>query len=107
LSLEALSRGEYGAIDGLRRVLAVLEKHSVPATFFVPAVSDILHPQMIKDILAKKRHEVAVHGWIHEKASLLVAGEEKRLLDQSVEYLTRQTGKRPVGYRSPGGWIQP
>jgi peptidoglycan/xylan/chitin deacetylase (PgdA/CDA1 family) len=102
LSLEALSRGEYGAIDGLRRVLAVLEKHSVPATFFVPAVSDILHPQMIKDIVAKKRHEVAVHGWIHENASLLAPGEEKRLLDQSVEYLTRQTGKRPVGYRSPG-----
>lgn len=102
LALEALSRGEYGAVDGLPRVLRLLDKHNIPATFFIPAVSSILHPQMIKDIVAKKRHEIAVHGWIHENASLLSEAEEKRLLDQAVEYLTKEAGKRPVGYRSPG-----
>ena len=101
--LEALSRGEYGAVDGLPRVLRVLDKHAVPATFFIPAVSSILHPQMITDILAKQRHEIGAHGWIHENLAMLESeAEEKRLLDQSIEHLTEATGKRPVGFRSPG-----
>jgi peptidoglycan/xylan/chitin deacetylase (PgdA/CDA1 family) len=102
LSLEALSRGEYGAIDGLPRVLRFLDKHNVPATFFVPAVSAILHPHMIESIMATGRHEIGAHGWIHENlAQLGSAAEEKRLLDMSTDYLTKVTGKRPVGFRSP------
>jgi peptidoglycan/xylan/chitin deacetylase (PgdA/CDA1 family) len=102
LSLEALSRGEYGAIDGLRRVLQVLDKHAVPGTFFVPAVSNILHPQIIKMIMDKQRHEIGAHGWIHESAAELSESEERRLLKQAIDYLTTETGKRPLGYRTPG-----
>lgn len=102
LSLEALSRGEYGAMDGLPRVLRLLDKQNISATFFVPAVSDILHPGMIPSILEKKRHEIGAHGWIHENLSLLNESEERRLLNQSVEYLTKTTGRKPVGFRSPG-----
>ena len=105
---EALSRGEYGAMDGLPRVLRVLDKHAVPATFFIPAVSAILHPQMIPDILAKERHEIGAHGWIHENlAEMESEAEEKRLLDQSIDYLTEATGRRPVGFRSPGANYSP
>lgn len=102
LSLEALSRGEYGAMDGLPRVLKLLDKHNIAATFFVPAVSDILHPAMIPSILGKKRHEIGAHGWIHENLSLLSESEERRLLGQSVDYLTKVTGRKPAGFRSPG-----
>lgn len=108
LTLWTLSQGEYGGIDGLPRVLTLLDKHDVPATFFVPAVSDILQPQMIKSIMAKKRHEIGAHGWIHENlAELPSEAEEKRLLDQSVEYLVKTTGRRPVGFRSPGATFSP
>jgi peptidoglycan/xylan/chitin deacetylase (PgdA/CDA1 family) len=97
-----LSRGEYGAIDGLPRILRLLDRHSVPATFFIPAVSAAMHPQMITDILSKKRHEIGVHGWIHENLPMINdEAEEKRLLTQSIDYLTKVTGKRPVGYRAP------
>jgi peptidoglycan/xylan/chitin deacetylase (PgdA/CDA1 family) len=34
-----LSQGEYGARAALPRILALLERHRLPATFFVPAVS--------------------------------------------------------------------
>ena len=105
---EALSRGEYGAVDGLPRVLRVLDKHEVPATFFIPAVSSILHPQMISDILAREHHEIGAHGWIHENlAQVAGEAEEKRLLDQSIDYLTEVTGTRPVGFRSPGATYSP
>lgn len=102
LRLEGLTRGEYGAVDGLPRVLRVLDARNVPASFFIPAVSAELHPQMVKDIQASGRHEVAVHGWIHELLPLLDnEQEEQRMLDQAIASLTRMSGKRPVGYRAP------
>ena len=102
LGTGVLSRGEYGAIDGLPRILRLLDRHNVPATFFIPAVAAAMHPQTIKDILARPRHEIGVHGWIHESLPALNdEAEERRLLIQSIEYLTKATGRRPVGYRAP------
>jgi peptidoglycan-N-acetylglucosamine deacetylase len=63
---EPMSRGQYGAIDGLPRILRLLDKENVPASFFVPAVSAALNSEMIPLIQSKKRHEIGIHGWIHE-----------------------------------------
>ncbi|HUE84815.1 MAG TPA: amidohydrolase family protein [Vicinamibacterales bacterium] len=102
LDYEVLSRGEYGAVDGLPRILRLLDKHKIPASFFIPAVAAALHPRMIEDIQAHDWHEIGVHGWIHERLPLLNdAREEQRLLTQSIELLTKMTGRRPVGYRAP------
>jgi len=103
LDYEVISRGEYGAVDGLPRILRLLDRHQIPASFFIPAVSAALHPQMIKDIQsARGKHEIGVHGWIHERLPVLNdEREEQRLLNQSIELLTKMTGKRPVGYRAP------
>ena len=102
LGANELSIGEYGAIDGLPRVLRVLDKYEVPASFFIPAVSDLLHPQMVHAILAKGWHEIGVHGWIHEDLPALNdEAEERRLLHEAIESLTKSVGKRPVGYRAP------
>lgn len=110
LDYEILSRGEYGAVDGLPRILRMLDRQQVPASFFIPAASAVLHPKVISDIQsAKSQHEIGVHGWIHERLPLLNnEKEEQRLLDLSIETLTKMTGKRPVGYRAPSwkfsGW---
>ena len=48
LDYEILSRGEYGAVDGLPRILRMLDRQQVPSSFFIPAASAVLHPQMIK-----------------------------------------------------------
>jgi peptidoglycan/xylan/chitin deacetylase (PgdA/CDA1 family) len=102
LDYEVISRGEYSAVDGLPRILKLLDKHQVPASFFVPAVSIALHPQMVKQIAAAGRHEIGIHGWIHERLPLLNnEQEEQRLLTQSIDFLTKAMGKRPVGYRAP------
>ena len=103
LDYEILSRGEYGAVDGLPRILRMLDRQQIPSSFFIPAVSAVLHPRMVDEILASSLgHEIAVHGWIHERLPLLNdEQEEQRLLNQSIETLTKMTGKRPVGYRAP------
>jgi peptidoglycan/xylan/chitin deacetylase (PgdA/CDA1 family) len=97
-----LSAADFGAESGLPRILELLDRHQIPASFFIPAVSAILHPQMIPAILKSGRHEIGVHGWIHESlVGLASAAEEERLLNQAIDYLTKATGKRPVGYRAP------
>jgi len=97
-----LSQGEYGATTALPRILDLLDRHAVPASFYIPAISASLHPKMIQDILQRKRHEIGVHGWMHENlASVEDAAKEQQLLTQSIDYLTRATGKRPVGFRAP------
>jgi peptidoglycan-N-acetylglucosamine deacetylase len=102
LDYEALSRGEYGAVDGLPRILRMLDTHQMPASFFIPAVSIALHPDMVKQIQASGRHEIGIHGWIHERLPLLNnEQEEQRLLTQSIDFLTKAMGKRPAGYRAP------
>jgi len=97
-----LSAADFGAETGLARILELLDRHQVPASFFIPAVSALLHPQMIPAILKGARHEIGVHGWIHEfLPGVGSAAEEERLLNQAIDYLTKATGKRPVGYRAP------
>jgi len=96
-----LSASDFGAQAGVPRILRMLDKYQVPATFFMTAVDAMLHPEMLAAIQKSGRHEVGVHGWIHEFPPRLAAGEEERLLDQAIEYLTKATGKKPLGYRAP------
>jgi len=105
---EPMSRGQYGAIDGLPRILRVLDKDNVPASFFIPAVSAALNPEMIPAIQAKKRHEIGIHGWIHENlVELNDQAKEQELLNQSIALLTKAMGKKPVGYRAPSWAMSP
>lgn len=97
-----LSTADFGAQTGLPRILALLDKYKISSTFFIPAVSALLHPEMIPAIMKSGRHEIGVHGWIHEfPPATGSAAEEERLLNLAIDYLTKATGKRPVGYRAP------
>jgi peptidoglycan/xylan/chitin deacetylase (PgdA/CDA1 family) len=97
----ALSQGEYGARVGLDRVLSLLDKYRIPATFFIPAISLKITPDMADRIQRSGRHEIGVHGWIHEMNVSLPADVERRLVQMAIDTLTRLTGSRPVGYRAP------
>jgi peptidoglycan/xylan/chitin deacetylase (PgdA/CDA1 family) len=100
-SATTLSASDFGAESGTPRILAMLDHYQVPATFFVTGVDAMLHPDMLAAILKSGKHEVGIHGWIHEFPPRLADGEEERLLDKAIEYLTAAAGKRPVGYRAP------
>ncbi len=106
-SVSALSRGEYGARIGLQRVLDALDKNSIPASFFIPAMSLELHPEMTAAIKKSGRHEFGVHGWIHEQNTALAPEEETALVRRARDALERITGTRPVGYRAPSWNFSP
>jgi peptidoglycan/xylan/chitin deacetylase (PgdA/CDA1 family) len=98
----AASAGEYGAVDGLPRILALLERQGLPATFFMPASSGILNPEMFDLIKKSGRHEIALHGWVHEsQPQVNNPQEEARLIAQELAYFEKVLGKKPVGTRAP------
>jgi peptidoglycan/xylan/chitin deacetylase (PgdA/CDA1 family) len=97
-----LTGGEFGAIVGLPRVLDTLDRHGVPATFFVPAAAAIVDPEMIPEIVKRGRHEIGAMGWSDENPlAINNAAEEERLLTKAVDYLTKAAGVKPVGARGP------
>jgi peptidoglycan/xylan/chitin deacetylase (PgdA/CDA1 family) len=96
-----LSQGEYGARVGLGRVVDLLDQYEIPASFFAPTMSFTLAPEQVDRIQASGRHEIGIHGWIHERNNQLPREEEERLLRMALDRMTELTGSRPVGYRAP------
>jgi peptidoglycan/xylan/chitin deacetylase (PgdA/CDA1 family) len=101
-----MTGGEFGAVQGLARVLDVLDRHEVPATFFVSGVADLVDGQMVPEIAKRQRHELGVLGWSDENvATLNDAAEESRLLGRAIERISAATGRKPAGARGPSGTI--
>lgn len=99
-SIGRMSWGQYGNRVGVPRILALLARHGVPATFYVPAVAALLHPDEQRRVVAEG-HEIGIHGWIHELNSALPYEIERELMLRSADTLERITGVRPVGLRTP------
>src|SRR6185369_14507761 len=55
-----LSASDFGAQTGTGRILAMLDKYQIPASFFVTGVDALLHPEMLAAIQKSGRHEIAV-----------------------------------------------
>jgi peptidoglycan/xylan/chitin deacetylase (PgdA/CDA1 family) len=95
----AISRGEFGVI-GVRRLLALLKKYQIPATFYVPGVVIGTYPDVCEEIVAAG-HEIGHHGWTHVPPANLKAEAEEEGLVRGIDAIKRLTGVNPRGYRSP------
>lgn len=98
-SYSKLSQGQYGARAGMPRILAMLQRHGVPASFFMPAVAAMLNEREIEAVAAAG-HEIGIHSWIHELNSVLDHDTERDLALRASDVLTRLSGTRPVGMRT-------
>lgn len=101
INIGRLSQGQYGARVALPRVVNLMDEENIPATFFFPAWSLKLAPEQAQLINNSGRHEIGVHGWIHELNTSLDGPTEERLLRQATDEIEAITGRRPVGYRAP------
>ncbi len=95
-----ISRGEFGVV-GTERILRLLDRFGIPATFFVTGHTADTYPDSVRAIAAAG-HEIGHHGYLHENPAALASKEEERaVLERGFAALDRAAGVRPVGYRSP------
>ena len=97
----AISRGEFGAI-AVPRILALLAKRDLPATFFIPGHTALAFPELVRDIAAHG-HEIGHHGWVHENPAEFDRETERSNIERGLEALAETAEVTPIGYRSPGG----
>ena len=105
-SIGRLSQGQYGNRQGIPRILDILKRHDVNASFFVPAVTALLYPDEQRRVAAEG-HEIGIHGWIHERNSELPLEAERDLQMRSADVLEKIAGVRPVGIRTPSWDFSP
>jgi peptidoglycan/xylan/chitin deacetylase (PgdA/CDA1 family) len=103
--LSTLSEARYGVGRGLSRVLDLLARHEAVATFYVPGVTALHHPQAVERIL-DAGHVVGHHGHQHLKSHRVDAGLQRREIERGLEALAG-VGVRPDGYRSPAWELTP
>lgn len=98
--LSVMSHQAYGPLVGVPRILEILERHEVTATFFVPGFTADRYPKIVPAIVAGG-HEIAHHGYLHESVTSLTPEQEERVLLRGIESLERAGAPRPVGWRGP------
>ncbi len=95
-----LSHGEFGPTVGAPRILALLARHGIASTWFVPGHTLEAFPSSIAAIIAAC-HELASHGWYHVDFSELPTDAQRDILTRSFKVLERAGGVPPTGWRAP------
>jgi peptidoglycan/xylan/chitin deacetylase (PgdA/CDA1 family) len=98
--LDVVSHQAYGARTGIARLLRVLDRRRIRATFFIPGYSAERWPGICRSI-RDAGHEIAHHGYMHEGAHGAAPDEEEARLVRGLAALDEVLGVRPVGYRAP------
>jgi peptidoglycan-N-acetylglucosamine deacetylase len=98
--LDVMTHQAYGPRTGVPRLLRLLERRAIRATFFVPGFSAERWPEAVRAIHAAG-HEIAHHGYLHESSRGASPAEEEARMSRGLEALQRVVGVRPVGYRAP------
>jgi peptidoglycan-N-acetylglucosamine deacetylase len=98
--LDEMEERRFGVRTGLPRILRLLERYGLPATFYVPGYTVIHHTAAVETIV-RAGFELGCHGNVHEAVHLLDEAAERRVLEEQLDIFRRTFGLRPTGYRSP------
>lgn len=98
----SLAYGEYGGKAGIWRIMDVLDRNGVKGTIDTNGRVAEVFPDALKE-LSDGGHEIVGHGWVNEiYLTSLEPQQERELIHRTQESLAAVTGKRPVGWVSPG-----
>ena len=94
--------GVYAPRRGVERVMELLERYGLRGTFFLEGWNVRKYAGLAREIDARG-HEIAAHGWMHERWSELDPETERDLIRRTTETIGEVVGKQPRGWRSPSG----
>jgi len=98
--LDVMTHQAYGPRTAVPRLLRLLDRQAIRATFFVPGYTAERWPDAVRSI-RDAGHEIAHHGYLHEGSRAADPATEERRLLRGLEALEAVAGVRPVGYRAP------
>lgn len=99
----ALSRGSYGAVEGIKRVLDLFKSYGIVGTCFIPAYTLNKYPDQCK-MIRDAGFEIGHHGCLHESPDARTYEEEKEIIECGLEALKKVLHVKPAGYRAP--WLR-
>ncbi len=92
---------QYGADEGVWRILSILERTGVPATVFANAISAEIYPDLVKAIVSGG-HQVQAHGYAQNQYLLDMSDEEQqKTIRACLDILEPAAGRRPDGWVTP------
>ncbi|MBA7560031.1 Peptidoglycan deacetylase [subsurface metagenome] len=100
-SICEVSRGVWAAQVGMLNILDVFKRYNIKTTCFIPGHTIETFPNECQRIV-DEGHEIALHGYTHENIKAMNPEQEEKVLVRSIAVVKGFTGKKPVGYRSPG-----
>jgi peptidoglycan-N-acetylglucosamine deacetylase len=108
-----ISNGEYGPRTAVWRILDLLERYQIRASFFIPGWTAETYPEMVRAI-STSGHEIGHHSYSHTLADMGLTNQgtwdkavEEREFDRALTILRDLSGQEIVGYVPPGGELSP
>jgi len=98
--LDVMSHQAYGARTGIARLLRLLDRRGIRATFFIPGYSAERWPAICRSI-RDAGHEIAHHGYLHEGTHGATPAEQDARIVRGLAALDEVLGVQPTGYRAP------
>ncbi|MBT9386104.1 polysaccharide deacetylase [Pseudooceanicola sp. CBS1P-1] len=99
-SPDDISRGLFAGEVGAIRLLDMFDKFGIKTTWFIPGHSAETFPEQMKEV-AKRGHEIGIHGYSHENPIAMTPEQEEAVLDKCIALITELSGQRPTGYVAP------
>ena len=99
-SLGDLEERRFGPRVGVDRILRLLDRLKLRASFYIPGWTVEHHLPQCKRI-RDAGHEIGAHGNVHEAVGMLDQAQEIAVMKLQLAILKDHLGVRPAGYRSP------
>lgn len=95
-----LTQRQYDTWRGVYRILEILRKYDVKASFPVTGLTAEWYPEVVQAIAADG-HEIATHSYRHVPLHRFDRDEEREEIEAATKAVATASGKQPIGWRSP------
>lgn len=99
-SPDDISRGVFAGEVGVPRLLKLMQRYDIPATWFWPGHSIETFPEQFDQVVAAG-FEIGAHGYSHENPIAMSREQETEILDYCLNLIEQRSGTRPTGYVAP------
>lgn len=107
LDLQGISWAEYGGETGVWRLVEVLDRHEVKATFCTNAQVVERYPDSVRAVHAAG-HEIAAHSYTQDTLLPYLSDEEEAaMIRRCTGIIADAVGERPSGWISPRATATP